>query len=90
MFYGGYAYQPNKEKAYEEERLKAKEKLAGLKWEKVSSFSTNSQYHFTIQFADETADVTEADVIYGIADMPFGGSCRKGDHGIFEITEYTD
>jgi hypothetical protein len=88
MYYSGFAY--GVDKNYDVEHEKAKEKLKGLEYERISSSSCSGQYHYTIKFKDVNAPVTEQDVIYGITNMCFGGCCSKIEPGVFKIMEYTD
>ena len=88
MYYGGYAY--GKDKHYDVEYEKAKEKLKGWEYERISYRSERRQCYYTIKFKDVNAPVTEEDVIYGITNMCFGGHCTKVEPGVFNVMEYTD
>lgn len=88
MYYGGYAY--GKDKNYDTERQKAKEKLKGLEYERTSGGSSYHRCHYVIKFKDVNAPITEQDVIYGITGMCFGGHCTKVEPGVFNVMEYTD
>ena len=91
MYYSGYAFKTAEEnKPFKEASENAKKKLESLKWQKENTWTKYGQYGYTIQFEDTSVDITEMDVISGIASMPFGGTCNKVAPGRFEVMEYSD
>jgi hypothetical protein len=88
MYYSGYAY--GLDKNYKTKKQQALEKLKDLEYERISNSPTYNRCHYIIKFKDITAPVTEHDVIFGIANMCFGGSCDKLEPGVFKVMEHTD
>ena len=91
MYYSGYAFKTDEQnKSYNEAKEIAKKKLERSNWKIEKSWHGYGKSGYEVQFENIDTDITEMDVISGIASMPFGGTCYKIAPGRFEVMEYND